>query len=473
MRWMVWLLLSSRAWAGPLHIDTGRFVDDQGATIILRGVDVAGDSKVPPFRPARPEIFDALPGWGINVVRLLFTWEAYEPQPGQYDDSYLDYYKAAVEKAQSLGIYVLVDFHQDGFSRWLASGCGEGFPQWAIPPGAVMHDPDNGAACVKWGGLVLSDDGVKAAWTALYSDSNGARTRFLAMIGSVAAALASEPNVIGYDLLNEPFGDEPTQIGPFYELAAPVVRAADPSAIVFVSPQVLTSAGLQTQLAQPTFGNIAYAPHYYDPGLILYQGWSGSPPDEPFGFMTGTAATWGAALFVGEFGAPPSTDDVAGYLDTLYAALDAAFASGAQWVYTPDWTPDKKDGWNVEDYSIVDDKGALRANFRARPYAQRIAVVPMTMTAKGDDLTLAWQNDPAAGATVLFAPKGDVTSDASCTRKGALVTCTSTTGGMKSVRIAPAPPSHCGLTGAEPLLLLLLFVYLRRASRTASSQPRP
>jgi endoglycosylceramidase len=293
------------------------------------------------------------------------------------------------------------------------------------------------------------------------------------MIGRVATALASEPNVIGYDLLNEPFGDEPTQIGPFYELAAPVVRAADPSAIVFVSPQVLTSAGLQTQLVQPTFGNIAYAPHYYDPGLLLYQGWSGSPPDEVFGFMTGTATAWGAALFIGEFGAPPSTDDVAGYMDTLYAELDAAFASGAQWVYTPDWTPDKKDGWNVEDYSIVDDKGALRANFRARPYAQRIAGVPMTMTAKGDDLTLAWQNDPAAGATVVFAPKGDVTSDASCTRKGALVSCTSPTSGMKSLRIAPSPPSHCGLTGAEPLLLLLLFAYFRRASRTASSQPRP
>src|SRR5439155_19490463 len=127
------------AWAGPLHVEGGRFTDAKGATVILRGVNIAGDSKVPPFRPVRPEVFDALPAWGLNVARLLFTWEAYEPQPGQYDDSYLDYYRTAVEAAWARGVYVVVDFHQDGFSRWLVSGCGEGFPKWAIPPEVTPH----------------------------------------------------------------------------------------------------------------------------------------------------------------------------------------------------------------------------------------------------------------------------------------------------------------------------------------------
>ena len=104
----------------------------------------------------------------------------------------------------------------------------------------------------------------------------------------------------------------------------------------------------------------------------------------------------------------------------------------------------------------------------ARPFARRIAGVPMTMTASGDDLTLTWQNDPAAGDTELFAPKGAVTvsGDVSCSRKGDLVTCHSATSGMKSVKLAPAPPSNCGLTGAEALLVLLLVNRRRRKLRS-------
>jgi endoglycosylceramidase len=462
------LFAITSAHAGPLHVDGGRFVDAQGATVILRGVNVAGDSKVPPFTPAKPAIFAPLAAWGLNVVRLLFTWEAYEPQPGQYDDSYLSYYRAAVEAAAAQGIYVLVDFHQDGFSRYLMNGCGEGFPQWAIPPTVTPATPDNGPNCIKWGSMLLSDDGVAAAWNAFYSDTYGARTRFISMIGRVASAMSGEPNVIGYDMVNEPYGDEPTQLGPFYELTAPALRTADPTAILFVSPRALTSGGEQTMLEKPSFANLAYAPHYYDPGLYLFHGWSGTEPDDEFSFITGTAQAWGAALFLGEFGAQPDADEQVPYLDTMYKHLDAALGSGAQWVYTPDWTPDKKDGWNLEDFSINDDKGAARTNFRARPFARRIAGVPMTMTASGDDLTLTWQNDPAAGDTELFAPKGavSVSGDVSCSRKGDLVICHAATGGTKSVKLAPAPPSNCGLTGAEALLLLLLLGAFRRRARS-------
>ena len=85
----------------------------------------------------------------------------------------------------------------------------------------------------------------------------------------------------------------------------------------------------------PTFDNIVYSPHYYDPGLSLFHGWSGAEPDEPFMFMSGVAQSWNAPLFLGEFGAPPSTDELLPYLDTMYHHLDAVLGSGAQWAYTP------------------------------------------------------------------------------------------------------------------------------------------
>jgi endoglycosylceramidase len=463
-------VLAATANAGTLTAKDGRFVDAMGATVILRGVNVAGDSKVPPFRPAMdPSIFDPLPGWGLNVVRLLFTWEAYEPEMGQYDDSYLAYYKSAVEAAWARGLYVLVDFHQDDWSRYLVGGCGEGYPQWTIPAAIARATPDNGADCANWGSRGLGDDDLHATWNAFYADSEGARAAYLDLIGRVATALAGEPGVLGYDLLNEPTGDEPTQLGPLYELAAPVIRAADPSAIIFESPQILTGGGEQTSLPKPTFDNVAYSPHYYDPLIVLIHGWGGTEPDEPFTYMTSTAQSWGAPLFLGEFGAPPSTDMLLPYMDTMYAHLDDALASGAEWAYTPGWTQDKKDGWNTEDFSIVDDTGALRANFVVRPFARRIAGVPATMLVTGDELTLEWQNDPSAGATEIFAPHGEASAsgDVKCARKGSLVTCSSATSGDKTVRIKKETPA-CGLTGAECLMVALCLRALRRRTGNRS-----
>lgn len=474
------LSITGTARAGALHADGAFFRDDAGAVVLLRGVDVAGNSKVPPFRPIDGAALDPLPGWGLDVVRLLFTWEAFEPQPGQYDDGYLAWYEGIVDAAAARGLYVVVDFHQDAYSRYALGGCGEGFPSWALPPTVTPAVPDNGAACASWGQRMLGDAGLEACWDAFYADSDGARTRYLAMVGRVAAALAGRPMVIGYDLLNEPGGDEATQLAPLIADAAAAVRAADPTAMIFVSPGALTSAGNDTRLPRPTFGDFAYAPHYYDPTIFLFHAWQGSDEHDAFATMSATAAAWGAPLFVGEFGAPPSTDEVAGYLDALYAQLDLALASGAQWAFTPGWTPAARDGWNQEDFSIVDDSGALRANFRPRPYAQRIGGTPTALAVSDDadaskrTLVLAWHADAAAGDTLIYAPTAwfggatevTVDGDAGCARDGDTVRCHAAAGDAR-VTVA-APRRRCGLTGAEALLVLAAL--RRRRARAAHAR---
>lgn len=56
--------------------------------------------------------------------------------------------------------------------------------------------------------------------------------------GCCAEKFADNPAIVGYDLLNEPFGDEALQISPLYEDVAARIRKHDKKAILFIEPQV-------------------------------------------------------------------------------------------------------------------------------------------------------------------------------------------------------------------------------------------
>ncbi len=138
-----------------IHIVGCDFKDGAGRTVMLRGVNLGGNSKTP-YNPAgashikdsfydyhnasfvgRPfpfseadEHFSRLRQWGFNCLRLLVTWEAIEHAgPGLYDFAYLDYLQKIIEKAGEYGFYLFIDFHQDVWSRW--SG-GDGAPAWTL-----------------------------------------------------------------------------------------------------------------------------------------------------------------------------------------------------------------------------------------------------------------------------------------------------------------------------------------------------
>src|SRR5690606_36782441 len=106
--------------------------------LLLRGVNLGGDSKVPapdggPQYPSdfarhrdvsfvgRPfplgedaEHLSRISRWGFNCVRLLATWEAVEHAgPGVYDVEYLEYMQAVREAGGEHGLYVIVDLHRD------------------------------------------------------------------------------------------------------------------------------------------------------------------------------------------------------------------------------------------------------------------------------------------------------------------------------------------------------------------------
>lgn len=64
--------------------------------------------------------FKQLRKLGFNSIRLLINWEGIMPEsPNSVSTVYLDYIAEIVKKAGEHGIYVLLDMHQDAFSRYL------------------------------------------------------------------------------------------------------------------------------------------------------------------------------------------------------------------------------------------------------------------------------------------------------------------------------------------------------------------
>jgi hypothetical protein len=72
---------------------------------------------------------DKLRELGFNLLRLPVNWSAYEPKRGRYDRSYLDQIQQIVEVCGERGILVLIDWHQDAFSKEIGQ---DGAPRWVL-----------------------------------------------------------------------------------------------------------------------------------------------------------------------------------------------------------------------------------------------------------------------------------------------------------------------------------------------------
>ncbi|KAG0302259.1 hypothetical protein BGZ98_007660 [Dissophora globulifera] len=131
------------------------FRDSQNRTLLLRGVNLCGNSKLPttpngsthlnegffdhrnvcfmgrPFpRDEADEHFSRLKRWGLTFVRLLVPWEALEHSgPGIYDERFIDSLIELIELMPKYGIKCFIDPHQDCWSRF--SG-GSGAPGWTF-----------------------------------------------------------------------------------------------------------------------------------------------------------------------------------------------------------------------------------------------------------------------------------------------------------------------------------------------------
>jgi len=226
--------------AQSIRVDGSSFKDPEGRTLMLRGVNLGGTSRVPAVTSSDPravsyvgrpfplevadEHFSRLKSWGLTVERLIVPWEAIEHAgPGQYDQAYLDYLYAVISRARDHGIKVYIDPHADYWSR--AFG-GNGAPYWTLEAIGLGIDQtaesgversENNPANNVWppsGGR----HGIETMWTLFWAGNDFAprlkvdrvpvqeylQSHFINAIAQVALRLRGLDNVIGYDLWNEP-----------------------------------------------------------------------------------------------------------------------------------------------------------------------------------------------------------------------------------------------------------------------------
>lgn len=336
-------------WLRVAHTPRPRIVDDEGRTVILRGVNVNGLGEyyqewadLPTTLPLTEADFAQIAGNGFNVVRLLITWSRLEPTPGVINTAYLDRIAQAVAWAKAHDTYVLLDMHQDAWSPFVNTPDGV-----TCPPGTTRAVGWDGAP--KWATSLV---GTVATCTAGIREVSAAAqlsfSRFYANVGglqdhlnnvwrAVAKRFAGEAAVAGYDLLNEPnpgmtpgVNDYAT-LGLFYRRAIDAIRSVDKRHMVFFEPAVITGP-LATPGPLPGFSgdrNLVYAPHLYNESI--------SPlPFESIrdGFVNATRAgkKYGdAPVFVGEWGwfGVPASDQPR--INEYAKQEDAFLASGTWW----------------------------------------------------------------------------------------------------------------------------------------------
>ncbi|KAF2481840.1 putative glycosyl hydrolase [Neohortaea acidophila] len=138
-----------------IRVEGTTFRDPKNREVTLRGINVAGDAKLPahPDIPShvREKFFDGdnvsfvdrpfpvsqahshfarLRRWGYNCIRYIFTWEALEHAgPGKYDEEFIAHTIEVLRIAKQYGFYVFMDPHQDVWSRFTG---GSGAPMWTL-----------------------------------------------------------------------------------------------------------------------------------------------------------------------------------------------------------------------------------------------------------------------------------------------------------------------------------------------------
>lgn len=391
----------------PLSSDGVHLRDASGRIALLRGVNARvggvfdvqfadGRTALEPIPALTATDCQRMRALGFDFLRLPINWSALEPSVGAFDDAYLDRVAAAVRCAGDAGLVVMIDLHQDAYSKEIGE---DGAPLWAIqpPPTMLLQGPLDDLGARRLSGQ------VDAAFRGFFdpADAAGLQAAFEDALDHVATRFADDDAVIGFELFNEPPVKE-SDVDAFSAIAAARVRVAAPKKLVMFEPSATRNLLDSAPRAAAPFpvANAVYAPHIYtfvfsDPMSLANL--QPSDLEASVASARDEATAWHTPLLVGEFGVGPTTPNADLWMGVEAELHDRYLASNAFWV----WKENSQGAWGIYDHALAPDGSDL---WTERP--QVVAWISRVHAARiaGDVIENAY--DHASGALRLEVARG-------------------------------------------------------------------
>jgi len=178
------------------------FIDSSGKPVILTGINmVCKDKNRGYLENYSEEDFELLKNLGFNTIRFGIFWDAVEPEPGVYNDEYLSKISDISRMAESYGLCLYLDMHQDLYS----SAFEDGAPSWATITNGHTYEKTE-----LWSEAYLTSAAVQTAFDSFWndvpaSDGKGIQTHYIEMWKHISEFFKNDDNIIGFDVMNEPF----------------------------------------------------------------------------------------------------------------------------------------------------------------------------------------------------------------------------------------------------------------------------
>lgn len=177
--------------------------DDYGRQRIFKGINVCSkESKISAkkFRKkySIKKLKDKMLCDGVNLIRFGVTWASIEPKEKQYNTDLIAEHVSFVKECEKLGIYVILDMHQDLFTKGPKSG--DGAPKWALDKSIKLK-----REFLIWAEGYFYMDSVQRAFNDFWENKNGIQDKFIHTWEYYLSCFDDCKNIIALDWFNEPY----------------------------------------------------------------------------------------------------------------------------------------------------------------------------------------------------------------------------------------------------------------------------